>query len=155
MRTKSNDYEEYKHVLHLYGLYMEKEQEYLKEAFELQYEVDDMMQPKGINFDEKLGSNRNPKTTPAINQKLHELAYADKKAEEYRLKYEYLDDRYKIEDRLNKLPRNQKIIIEMVYFKKKSYEAIVEEENRMISRQAVSERVKNAVNSFINVHIGE
>ena len=155
MRTKSNEYEEYKHVLHLYGLYMEKEQEYLKEGLELQLEVDDMMSIKGINFDEKLGSNRNPKTTPAINQKIHDLAYADMKAEEYRKKYEYLDNKYKIEERLLKLPKNQQTIIKMVFFKKKSYELIVEDENRMVSRQAVSERVKNAVNSFIKVHIGE
>lgn len=155
MKSTINDYEEYKHVLHLYGLYMSKEQEYLREAMELQIEVDDMMFPKGINFEEKLGSNRNPKSTPAINQKQYELAYADKKAEEYRLKYEYLDEKYNIEERLNLLPKNQRIIIEMVYFKKKSYDEIVIEEHKKVSRQSVSERVKNAVNSFMKIRVGE
>lgn len=154
MKVLNNELEEIKHVLHLYGLCIEKEQYYLKEALSLQMEIDDMMMPRGVSFEENLGSNRNPKSTPAINQKQHELAYLDKKAEEYREKYEYLDEKYKIEDRLKLLPKNQKMIIELVFFKKRSYDSITDDEQKKVSRQSVSERVKNALNSFMNIHVG-
>ena len=44
----TDDVEEIKFVLSLYGNYQRQEQKWLKEAFELQMQIDDMMFPKGI-----------------------------------------------------------------------------------------------------------
>ena len=145
----TDDVEEIKFVLSLYGNYQRQEQKWLKEAFELQMQVDDMLYPKGINFEEKLGSSKDPKSTPAINMKQHELDYADRMAESYRMKYEALDEEYRIEQRFELIPDSHRVTLELVYLKKISYNKIADDE--YISRQGVADRVKNAVASFMKV----
>lgn len=157
MNYRYNDeVEEIKHVLSLYGLYQRKEQQFLQEAMELEMEIDDMMDIQGINFEEKIGGSRNPKETPAIHQKQHELVYADKKANEYREKYEFLDEVYQIEEKLIKLPKQQRVLIELALFKKVSYDKIAmlnAKDGYIITRQSMGERVRNALNSFIKIKV--
>lgn len=148
--TISNaDIEEIKCVLKLYGILMKKEQAYLKEAFELQMVVDNLMYPKGIGYGEKIHSNNDAHTTPLINRKQHELKYADEQAAKCRNRYEELDRQYKIENRLEKISKAHRITIEMIFFQKRSYEQIADKEK--IKKQSVSDRVKSAVISFIKV----
>lgn len=148
--TISNvDIEEIKCVLKLYGILMKKEQAYLKEAFELQMVVDNLMYPKGIGYVEKIHSNNDAHTTPLINRKQHELKYADEQAAKCRNRYEELDRQYKIENRLEKISKAHRITIEMIFFQKRSYEQIADKEK--IKKQSVSDRVKSAIISFIKV----
>lgn len=142
------DIEFVKNKLIEYGYLQRKEQHHLREAMELQLVIDDLAYPKGVSYDSN-GIVNTPKPageTPAVNMKQHEQNYHDIKAEKYRKDYEALNDRYGIDDALDRIPKYHKITIELALFKRQSYETIAANK---VTRQSISERVNSAIRSIM------
>ena len=140
-----------KKTLENYFFLKREEAKNRKEAFILGMEIEDECKINGMSYG---GINGNgcsasyPKDS-YINQLIKEQAGYDAEADACERKYKSLDKENRINERLSKISNDQQKLIIFAFDKNVNYKYIAKELYEGTSKQAVYQRINNAVIAFM------
>lgn len=141
-----------KRTLQNYYYLIAQEQMYLKLAMELQIELDQEITGKGMSYEDKSnGCSASYPSTPYTIQLVHEIRANDLAAGRCREKYKSLDKHNNLENRIVRLPNDQKMLITAILCKNESISDIAKKE--LVSRQAVTDRLDLAIERLLKMEV--
>lgn len=140
-----------KKTLENYFFLKREEKKYRKEAFELEFKIDEEREINGMSYGDINGNGCSasyPKDS-YIHQLIKEQAGYDAEANACKRKYKSLDKENRITERLSKISNDQKKLLLLAFDEKLNYKFISKELYKDASKQAVAQRINNAVIAFM------
>lgn len=152
MEINKEDVEFWKNTLRNYYYLKEKESYYRRLVLEMEMKIDEEREVSGISYDDINGNGCSvsyPKES-YINQLISELSGYEREAEKHQVMHNSLNRTHRIQERILSIPYNQQVILYAVFRKHMTYKMVsIELFDGELSKQAVNERVDDAIRSLI------